>query len=275
MVVAFLADEGQDVVGGRVAADEEQVGGCVEVHGERVLLLRGDGLQGRGLGDERGFLTVGAPVDGVDGDGAAGPQRARGIAHGVVADGHTRVVGSLGGTNAGNAVEHLLRDVRADDVGRHHAGVGRVVHLAHQLKGNQRTLAEAGKHERASLVLMLQVVGEGAAHVAQCKRQALAGKAVALERLQRALAVVGSVEVQASAQQRVDALHLAEHGQAQAVGIGVGIVAEGAVGRGIVARLGGDDVEDVGLALAVGDVPLRRLAVVGFGGDVAIGHLSG
>ena len=123
------------------------------------------------------------------------------------------------------------------------------------------------------MVHLRQVVGKGAPHVGNGELHALRCKAVAHERLQGALTIIWRIEIQLTAEQRINAFHLAEHGQTQAISIGVGIVTHGTISTRKVARLGGDDVEDVGVALTVGDVPLRRLFVVGFCRDDAIGRL--
>ena len=273
MVVAFAADEREDIVGGSIAADEEKVGGGVEMHLQRVLLLLVNGQKRGRLSHEGCFCVICLPVDGVDSDCTSRPQGTRRIVHGVVADGHARIVSLLGRTDARTVVEHLLTDAGTDNVGRHHSTIGLIIHLSHQLEGNQRTLTEAAKDERTPLVHVLQVVSKGAPHVGNGELHALRCEAVAHERLQGALAIIRRIEIQLTAEQRIDAFHLAEHGQTQAISIGVGIVTHGTISTRIVARLGGDDVEDVGVALTVGDVPLRRLFVVGFCRDDTIGRL--
>lgn len=157
-------------------------------------------------------------------------------------------------------------DGDADGVGGNEAAIGVVVHLAQQLEEDVCALAEACEDEGSSAVLVVEVVAEGASHVTEGQRQSCGGEAVALERLQGALAVVGCVVVQASADEGVDAEHLAVEWCAEAVDIGVGIVAHLSAGQLVVAGLGGDDVEDVGRCLTVGDVPLRGVAVVGLCG---------
>ena len=69
MEVAVLPDERQHVVLVGKSFYEEIVSVAVEPDGHRVLFLFVERFCGRGLSDERGFLTVGPPVDGVDGNG--------------------------------------------------------------------------------------------------------------------------------------------------------------------------------------------------------------
>lgn len=75
VVVAVDTEQRENVVLGGEALHEEQSGSGVEADGHGVLLLFGDGEQGRGLGDEGGRGAVGTPVDGVDGDVAPIPPR--------------------------------------------------------------------------------------------------------------------------------------------------------------------------------------------------------
>lgn len=256
VVVAFAAYEGEDVVGGGVARQVQQLGGGVEGDGDGV---RGDGACKGGRGG------IGAPVDGIDGETIAIANHGNGttvVADGVVADGDAEVGTILCGTEAGRGHKVTVGDAPANDVGSDHAAVDGGVDMFKQVDHSQRPLAETGEDEGSPLVETIEIVGKGAMHVSQSQRCAHGHKAVGGKGLEGALAVVGGVVVEVAAEDFVNAFHLAVEEGTDAVVVGVGIVA-GKAGKGVVARFGGDDVEDVDRRGAVGDVPLRSIGIDG------------
>ena len=260
VVVAFAADEGDDVASARVAFDEEEAREGVEGDDEGVV---GDGA------DKAGGGGIGTPVDGVDGkDVAVGyhGDGAVGRADGIVADGDADIVAVVGGIDAWGGIEVFLSDMPADDVGRYQAVESLIVHALEQVDDGNGPLAEAREDEGTATVEVLQIVVESLPNITQGQRHPPVDKAVGGEGLEGALAVVGGVEVEVAGEESVDARHLAEEKGSEGVVVGVGIVA-GKTGDGVVARLGGDDIEDVDGALPVDDVPLGRVGVVGLLGE--------
>ena len=76
------------------------------------------------------------------------------------------------------------------------------------------------------------------------------------------MAVVRGVEVEVATQDVVHPYHLAREELADAVVVNVGKVAVGAI-HGVVARLSRDNIEDIDRCVAEGDVPLRRVGIIG------------
>ena len=261
VVVTLTAQQRQHVVLGGETLDNEQPRCHVEADAHGVLLLLGNRHQRRRLGDEGGRLAVRAPVNGVDGHRAMLPARhgTAGVAHRVVADGDAQVVGALGRNDAW--VRLVCRD--AYGVGGNHPCERLVVHLPHQLQYDVGALAVAYQDEGPPAVVKSQIIAERPSDVAQRERDAGIFQTVALKTLQRALPVVGRIEVQAPAQQRVNADHLSVHRYAQAVLVSVGIVARRAVGEHVVGRFGRSDIKDVGSGQPFGNVPLQLIGIVG------------
>ena len=77
------------------------------------------------------------------------------------------------------------------------------------------------------------------------------------------MTVVRGEEIEVAGKDIVDAYHLAMEELADAVVVGVGIVAWEIV-KGVVARFGGDDVEDVDGGVALSDVPLGGIGIIGW-----------
>ena len=122
VVVAFTADEWQNVVGAAVALHLKEEGGRVEGDGEGV------GGQGRREGGRSG---VGAPVDGVDSHAVALADEGYGttvVAHRVVADGDSEVGTVARRDDVGGMGEVTVGDMPPNDIGGHEAAAGGGIH---------------------------------------------------------------------------------------------------------------------------------------------------
>ena len=150
----------------------------------------------------------------------------------------------------------------ADNIGGHHSAVDRGIHAFDEVNHGKSPLTEARQDEWTPLVEVSEIVGKGLAPVGHGNGHAGGNKGVGGEGLQCTLAVVGGVVVKAAGKKLVDSSHLAEEELPDAVVAGVGIVA-GNTFNSIVARLGGDDIEKVDWSIALGDIPLGAVGIVG------------
>ena len=125
-------------------------------------------------------------------------------------------------------------------------------------------LAEACQDEGSAAAEVAEVVVEGIHYVAHGQRAAGSDKAVGGKGLQGALPIEGGEEIETAGEEGVDSYHLAQQGLTEAVEVGVREVAVETV-EFVVAYLGGDDVEDIDGSLAVDDVPLGGVVIVGDG----------
>lgn len=256
MVIAFAADEGQDIVGAGVAADVEQKRRGVEGDGERVGREGTDKPCGRGIG---------APVDGVDSHAVATANHGDGttvVAHRVVAHRDAKVGAVLGRTQVGATSKVSVGDAPTDNVCSHHATIVGRVETLHQVHHGGSPLAETRQDERLPLVEVGQIIGKSAAHIGQGKGQPAVNKTIGGKSLEGTLAVVGRIEIEVAAEDVVHPLHLAIEEGADAVVVGVGKVAR-LRAESIVASLGGDDVENVDRGVSVGHIPLRGIRIGG------------
>ncbi len=231
----------------------EQKARGVERDGEGVAIARVN---------EHCRCGIGAPVDGIDGHKIAGAEEWNGttvVAHRVIADGHTQVGAVLCRTYMGIGVCHLI----AEDIGCHQTAAGAVVHVLQQINNSHSPLTEASEDKRPAIVIVLQIIGKSLAHVAISQRHTGVDKAVAGVCLHSHLAVVGRVIVELTGQQAVHAHHLAVQQRADAVVASVGIM-HGLAAQSVVVALGGDDIEHIHSCIAVGNVPLGSVTVVGF-----------
>ena len=117
------------------------------------------------------------------------------------------------------------------------------------------------------MVVVSKVIGEGFLDVGHGQGSAGKNEGVGGEGLEGALTVVGGEEIEVAGKDMVYAHHLAMEELADAVVAGVGIVAREIV-KGVVARLGGDDVEDVDGGIAMSDVPLGGIGIIGWDRNV-------
>ena len=259
MVISFLSDQRQHIVGRGKTVHAKETGGRVQRNRQSVFLLPVQRHERRRLGLQKGRRRIRAPVHRIDGESAAGrPHIARSILHRIVADGNARIIGPPGG----NDTPAFRRYGRPDDIGGHHALVCLPVHLLQQIQQEHRPLAETGQDERPPAVFMFQIPRKRLPDIFQRDFQALGPKRFAHERLERALAVIGRIEVQVPAQQGIHALHFAQQGLPPVLRPGVGIVADGTFGGVIVTDLGGNDVENIGLTAPGTDIPLRNIGIV-------------
>lgn len=124
-------------------------------------------------------------------------------------------------------------------------------------------MAEASKDERTALVVVSKIVGEGFLDIGHGQGSAGKDEGVGGEGLEGALTVIRGEEIEVAGKDMVDAHHLAMEELADTVVAGVGIVAREIV-VGVVARFGGDDVEDVDGCVALSDVPLGGVGIIGW-----------
>ena len=183
------------------------------------------------------------------------------IPHRVVADGDARILSPHGRFDLRTFIHHLLRYRRAYRIGSNHTGIGAVVHLLEQLQQDDCTLAESGKDERSALIQVCHIVFEGATNIIQRYRHPGFGGAVAGEGLKRALPVIRRVEIESTAEEGVHSQHLAVERLSHTVVVSMGVMIILSV-KGIVACLRRYDVEHVGFAATVGDIPLCRITVI-------------
>ena len=153
-------------------------------------------------------------------------------------------------------------DMPTDNVGCHHAAACGSVHLFEEVDDSYASLTEARQDEGTSLVEVSEIVGKGLAPVGHGNGHASGNKGIGGEGLQCTLTVVRGVVVKAAGKKLVDSSHLAEEELPDAIVAGVGIVA-GNTFNSIVARLGGDDIEKVDWSIALGDIPLGAVGIVG------------
>ena len=228
----------------------------VEGYGERV---RREGT------DKPCWRGIGAPVDGVDSHAVTATNHGNGttiVAHRVVAHRDAKVGAVLGRTQVGATSKVSVGDTPTDDVCGHHAAIVGRVEALHQVNHGGSPLAETCQDERPSLVEMGQIIGKSAAHIGQGKGQPTVDKTIGGKSLEGALAVVGRIEIEVAAEDVVHPLHLAVEEGADAVVVGVGKVAR-LRAEGIVAGLGGDDIEDIDRGVSVGHIPLRGIRIYG------------
>ena len=114
---------------------------------------------------------------------------------------------------------------------------------------------------------MIKVIGEGSLDIGHGQGSAGKNEGVGGEGLEGALTVVGGEEIEVAGKDMVDAHHLAMEKLSDAVVAGVGIVAREIV-KGVVARFGGDNVEDVDGGIALSDVPLGGIGIIGWDRNV-------
>ena len=117
------------------------------------------------------------------------------------------------------------------------------------------------------MVVVSKVIGEGFLDVGHGQGSAGKNEGVGGEGLEGALTVVGGEEIEVAGKDMVYAHHLAMEELPDAVVAGVGIVAREIV-KGVVARFGGDDVEDVDGGIALSDVPLGGVGIIGWDRNV-------
>lgn len=259
VVVAFAAEEGQDIVVAGVAADLQQEAiGVENDRKELVLIAGGEGIR------KCGGSGVGAPVDGVDGKAVALTEDGNGtrvVAHGIVADHYAKVGAVLRGAQVGRGIQVVIGDFPANDIGGYQLLLRFGREVFEYFNYGHTALAEAAQDEGAAVVVVAEVVVEGVNDVAHGQRAAGRDKAVGGEGLERALAVIGGVEVEVAREKGVDSFHLAQKGLADAVTVGVGEMAVKAV-EFVIANFGRDDVEEVDRSLAVDDMPLAGVSIV-------------
>ena len=110
---------------------------------------------------------------------------------------------------------------------------------------------------------MSKVIGEGFLNVGHGQGSAGKNEGVGGEGLEGALTVVGGEEIEVAGKDMVYAHHLAMEELPDAVVAGVGIMAWEIV-EGVVARFGGDNVEDIDGGIALSDVPLGGIGIIGW-----------
>ena len=115
----------------------------------------------------------------------------------------------------------------------------------------------------AESICFSKVIGKGFLDVGHGQGSTGKNEGVGGEGLEGALTVVRGEEIEVAGKDIVDAYHLAMEELADAVVAGVGIVAWEIV-KGVVARFGGDDVEDVDGGVALSDVPLGGIGIIGW-----------
>lgn len=256
VVVAFAANEGDDIIRSAVALNLQQQGGGVEGDSDGILRY---GAHKRGRGG------IGTPVDRVDGHPIALTNHGYGatvVTDGVVAYSDPKVGTVVCRTEIGGHGKVVVSNLPPDDVGGHHAVERGGIHLFEEVDNSRAALAEACQDERTPLVEVSEIVGKSLAPVGHGNGHAGGNKGVGGEGLQCTLTVVGGVVVEVAAKNLVYPHHLAVEQLPDAVVAGVGIVA-GNTFNSIVARLGGDDIEDVDGGIALGDVPLGAVGIVG------------
>ena len=111
------------------------------------------------------------------------------------------------------------------------------------------------------MVVVSKVIGEGFLDVGHGQGSAGKNEGVGGEGLEGALTVVGGEEIEVAGKDMVNTHHLAMEELADAVVAGVGIMAWEIV-EGVVARFGGDNVEDVDGGIALSDVPLGGVGII-------------